>query len=101
MLVRKRIGIVFVALIAILVTSLAKDQALAAGCSARFSCGFGPHPSCFFVVRSYGRDKYFRVDAGRFQMIYGLEPTARFCESDNGYPNGNSCRQRVVRMACR
>lgn len=71
-----------------------------AGCAARFSCSFGPHPACFFMVRNFGRNQFFRVGAGRSQRIYGISPGAGFCESTNGYPNTYGCRMSRVSMVC-
>lgn len=99
MQVRMKRGILLAALSLAVGFFSYSDEALAA-CKARFNCGFGPNPACFFVIRSYGRDKYFTVSAGSSQMIYGLQANARYCESDDGYPDGDNCRQRPVNLTC-
>lgn len=71
-----------------------------ANCRARFSCGFGSSPYCYFVIRSYGHDKYFRVQAGSSTTMYGIERTSRYCTSTRGYPDGDECRQSPVNMNC-
>ena len=51
-------------------------------------------------MRSYGRDKYFKVPAGGSQTLYGLESSSRYCSSTRDYPNGDTCRQSKVNMSC-
>lgn len=77
-----------------------QGPALADNCRAKFTCDFGASPYCYFVIRSYGRDKYFKVPAGGSQMLYGIQRTSRYCSSSQGYPNGDTCRQSAVKMAC-
>jgi hypothetical protein len=65
-------------------------------CNANFVCQPGPHPVCYFVVRTYGKDTYFTVPAGSSKMMYGLQNDSRFCTSTGRPPNGNTCRQSPV-----
>ena len=78
----------------------APSTPVVAACRADFSCDFGPSPYCYFVVRSHGKDRYFRVAAGSRETLYGLQTTSRWCSSTRGYPNGDTCRQSPVRMSC-
>jgi hypothetical protein len=84
----------------VVLTPFLESAPALANCRARFTCDFGTRPYCYFVVRSYGRDKYFRVAAGGAQMLYGIEGSSRFCSSTAGPPDGDSCSQKPVKMSC-
>ncbi len=71
-----------------------------ANCSARFSCNFGDSPNCFFTIKSGGRFQNISVQAGGSRMLYGLQPGAIFCTSNQSYPNPNACNIRNVNLSC-